>query len=869
MKKALLICSAVLVVGLLSLRLALPFLTQQAIVYGIESATPYKAEVGEVSYDLYNGQGSISDLTLRLKDVAQLSIKSFSFDLALQSLLDGVVALQNVKLAGLSTKALMDKERLEVAGYDLNEPSGGEEQNKAAAQGEQVDAKDSKVADSTQAEEGDGTLPVTIDEVRIEGTTVDFVGENSKAAKIVIDLLRVSAIDLRQKSKPAAVELKLKIDQSSIGVVGDVYPLDLSQTSALKLTMAKVDIAKLTALVASKMPKGLAAAGLVSSDLSTSFSLKEASNATSSSKESEPTINLKAKGQLGLDRFTFDQPGLSAQLASLQLGLDNAVTLKGDKYNVTGPAKLTISELALTQTPQPESPAGSKPEPKPEPKPAKTPKKNQKKKPQEKPEQKPQPLRLAIAKVAIAQKLKVETDSVKADGTIKLSSVNYAQVPTAADVAGVDLQTGVTLKGEALSGTVSGLISDIVTREEAGAKATGPQKKRSKDPVFKAKSLKLVAVALSSVEPLAVTAKRITLSDFVLAYPYKNPGIDYDPSVLDLANLKLNLDNYNASATAGQKGKVDFVTNIGKTGKITVNGTSVAKGVGKTTSKLGAVVDALDLTDFSGFFMQQMGYRIERGSLNADVKVAKNTKDDLDGNAKILLAKLQVKSKDRRGKTLKNRSSVPLESSLSMTKDDSDNLPLEFPITGNLNSPSFSPRILLTEKLSSILVDQLTQSLGTAIVSNYLPMLASSATLSPVLVYSLLKKGVDVATKLRFEPVTFGKASSIPSPKGAKVLRTVQKNLASKPNLILKFCTKAYAQEYAANTAVKPGAKGSKPTEEQIKKAFALAEKRLTVVRKTLRRSKKIKAKQIVTCKPTLDSEPLKGTELPELTISI
>lgn len=832
MKKILLITFGVIAVLLVALRLALPTLTKEAIIYGVESATPYKAEVGDVSYDVYEGKAALRDVTLRLKDAVELNIKSFDFDLIWQPLLEGTAAIDNVRLAGVTTRALMDKERLEVAGYDLNAaPSEGAGEAESSTKAEEEKA--AKAVESDGDKSGDGTLPVIINAIAIDDTVVNFVGEDGRKATFTVEALRVSAIDLRHKDKPAKVDAKLKIDKSPLNLKGEVYPLDPSQTSAMAFAMTKVNIGKLLALVASKVPEGMSVKGLATTDLNTTFAIAD---------DAEGTIDLTAKGLVRLAAVDFRQPDLTAKFKQLDVNLDNAVTLKGERYNVTGPAKIDLAQLAFVGK---------------------------------------DGLSVAAESIKIAQKLGVDPDRIAADGTIKIKELGYGKEPTRAKVASIDLQTVAGMKGDAPSGTVSGVISGIVVHEDPvpdsekgvkGKKTSGkkktakgksPTKPTAEEPTFQAKAVTLKQVKLGSVEPLKVTAQRILLDDFVLAYPYKNPGIDYDPSVIDLSQLNLTLDRFNDGSAAGIPGKLAFDTKIGKTGKISIKGQSKSKAVDKTTLTMSGDIDAVDLTDLSGFFMQQMGYRIERGSLNSKFKVAKNTKDDLKGNVKILLAKLQVNDKDRRGKTLKNRSSVPLASSLSMTKDDSDNLPLEFPITGNLNSPSFSPRILLTEKLSEILVDQLTQSLGTAIVSNYLPMLASSATMSPVLVYSLLKKGVDVATKLRFEPVTFGKDSVIPTRKGAKVLSTVAKNLSQRPNLILKFCTKAYYAEGPGSTGQQ---KGAKLNEAQVKKAFALADKRLAYVRRTLRRTPKIKAKQIVTCKPSL--EP-KAVPVPELEIAI
>ena len=88
-------------------------------------------------------------------------------------------------------------------------------------------------------------------------------------------------------------------------------------------------------------------------------------------------------------------------------------------------------------------------------------------------------------------------------------------------------------------------------------------------------------------------------------------------------------------------------------------------------------------------------------------------------------------------------------------------------------------------ELCEVLISQITSALGSALITNMLPLLSNALPVSPSMAYSLIQKGWKLAENLALEPVAFDLESNVPNPDGAQQLANIATKLQKVPNLYL------------------------------------------------------------------------------------
>jgi hypothetical protein len=96
-----------------------------------------------------------------------------------------------------------------------------------------------------------------------------------------------------------------------------------------------------------------------------------------------------------------------------------------------------------------------------------------------------------------------------------------------------------------------------------------------------------------------------------------------------------------------------------------------------------------DLISLSGYVEKAIGYHVNQGQLTLlmDLNINKG-KLAGDGKLKILNSNLQPSDQATMNKISK-QISMPIETALSLIKDDSNNIEMSIPITGDMNAPDF------------------------------------------------------------------------------------------------------------------------------------------------------------------------------------
>ena len=130
-------------------------------------------------------------------------------------------------------------------------------------------------------------------------------------------------------------------------------------------------------------------------------------------------------------------------------------------------------------------------------------------------------------------------------------------------------------------------------------------------------------------------------------------------------NLLLALDDYNrirATGTMGMKGEYP-------------------------EGQMDVTIEQLNLIDFNPYLVQAMGYRLKKGMLGVDSDISIRD-GQLGGNVLIKLQNSQFEpADDETIDRLSKQISMPVETALSVLKDDNNNIRLNVPLSGDISKP--------------------------------------------------------------------------------------------------------------------------------------------------------------------------------------
>ncbi len=98
-------------------------------------------------------------------------------------------------------------------------------------------------------------------------------------------------------------------------------------------------------------------------------------------------------------------------------------------------------------------------------------------------------------------------------------------------------------------------------------------------------------------------------------------------------------------------------------------------------------IDQLNLPAFNSYVVQAMGYRVKKGMLKVDANITLHD-GQLGGNTDILLknSKLEPADEDTINRISK-QIAMPLDTALSVLRDDNNNIKLEVPLSGDITDP--------------------------------------------------------------------------------------------------------------------------------------------------------------------------------------
>ena len=309
---------------------------------------------------------------------------------------------------------------------------------------------------------------------------------------------------------------------------------------------------------------------------------------------------------------------------------------------------------------------------------------------------------------------------------------------------------------------------------------------------------------------------------------------------------QLNIGNIN-SLTPNSPTPINIQATIDQFSKLSIKG-QVAPLSEKINTSIQTQLSAFELHDFSPIFKNELGYTIENGQLNADLDI--DIKDNiLDGKTSLEINQLALEpANESTAKKITQQLSMPLESALSMLRDDNNNIKLNIPVKGDLASPDFN------------ISDVINTALGNAL----------QGTVKNVLKYALQPYGVmfmaaekayGIATSIKLEPLIFPPGDSVLAENSINQINKIGELMQKRPQLSIHICGFATQHDHmflqnlansdSADTSTST-APNEKPLQEPLLK---LASERQVAVKTHLVNNYHLKATRLFTCKPRVEKD--------------
>jgi outer membrane protein OmpA-like peptidoglycan-associated protein len=250
---------------------------------------------------------------------------------------------------------------------------------------------------------------------------------------------------------------------------------------------------------------------------------------------------------------------------------------------------------------------------------------------------------------------------------------------------------------------------------------------------------------------------------------------------------------------------------------------------------LKAKLNDFDMPPTSPYLAQLLGYRITTGQVDSDVtmQVENNLmKSDID----LRMNQLKLEPEDpARIEDFQQKTTLPLNTALSLLRDSDDNIKLKLSINGKLDDPQFN--------LNDIINTALGKSLKMASVSYLKLLLQPYGSLITV-----IQMAGKAAGRIQLDPVTFAAGSAELSAEATPYLTQVSK-LLEKKSIHMQLCGFATMEDLTAL---------SKGKENVIPPAGhpaleALAKQRAESIKSELVNNHGVLSKQLFVCHPELD----------------
>ncbi|WP_196139035.1 DUF748 domain-containing protein [Aliikangiella sp. G2MR2-5] len=339
-----------------------------------------------------------------------------------------------------------------------------------------------------------------------------------------------------------------------------------------------------------------------------------------------------------------------------------------------------------------------------------------------------------------------------------------------------------------------------------------------------------------SSEPL-----KIKLGQFDLANSEINIAEDSTGELVEqkIVDIKLNLGEVMFGYSDAKDTPVAYSMSFAEGGAISGEG-MINLGKKDLSTDIKGKIENMNLVSVTRYAARFIGYRIEQGHLNLNyaVKIADKKIDAIFESKleKFELGELQEHEANEMNEEL----GVPLPMALNLLRDSDDNIELEIPLKGDMNSPDFS--------IASIVATVTVKAIKNAVIYQY----------SPLGMLSLASGVFDLATALRFEPIEFTARNTKLSDAGKAQLEKVISIMNDKPKIKMVICgvaTRADMTESAQASARKAGDDSNKKAKVDPKPLIELAKIRQNNVIDYIVSNGKVAKERLLGCNVKLSGD--------------
>lgn len=196
---------------------------------------------------------------------------------------------------------------------------------------------------------------------------------------------------------------------------------------------------------------------------------------------------------------------------------------------------------------------------------------------------------------------------------------------------------------------------------------------------------------------------------------------------------------------------------------------------GEPDGKVSMKMSQLDLVPLSPYVINAIGYGVQKGMLDIRSDIALE-RGMMNGNARLRLKNSLFEPEDKRIiANVSKQISMPVETALSVLKDDNNNLKLDLPISGPLNNPDVG--------LDDLLGQISRTAVKTATVYYLKQMFQPYGTL-----ISLASYAGDQLMAIRLDPVRFAEGKAELTEDHKKYLAKVAEIMNKRTDLELQVC---------------------------------------------------------------------------------
>jgi len=247
-------------------------------------------------------------------------------------------------------------------------------------------------------------------------------------------------------------------------------------------------------------------------------------------------------------------------------------------------------------------------------------------------------------------------------------------------------------------------------------------------------------------------------------------AVGHQISDINLSIGELAYGNAEAKPTA-----VSYSMKIGESGELSGAGNILLNE--SVSVDIKGSMTTINMVDYTHYASRFVGHRIDQGHLHLDYNI-KIVENKIDSKFETRFDKFELGSlQDHEQSDLNEELGVPLPLALNLLRDSDDNIELDFPVTGDLDSPEFS----FTSIISVVTI----KAIKNAVIYNY----------SPLGMLSLASGVFDLATALKFEPVIFEATKTELTEQGKSRLHKVIAIMQEKPRIKMVVCGVATHQD--------------------------------------------------------------------------